>query len=79
VEFEEGFGFNLDKVKLVLINGFYSHMFLQKLYYEEIINMCCRLRDKSQFVMINQTKTNIFDGEKVFVSELLSDIKIKNN
>ncbi len=83
LQFEEGFGFNPNSVKLVLLNGFYSHMYIKTIDYEEILSMCWRLREKSCFVMINdQIKnplTDIFDKEKALILKLCSDIKINYN
>ena len=73
LHFIEGFDQNLKNIGSVLLNCFYSHMYIR--YYEELIYTCWKLREYSNFVIINDN-IEIFSKENNFIKEIFEDLKI---
>ena len=75
LEFVEGFGHNPSQIGFVLINGFYSHMYLKTIDKEEILLMLWKLRNNSIFGIV-QDLAETFEKERSFISKLLIDLKL---
>ena len=73
LHFIEGFDQNLKNIGSVLLNCFYSQMYIR--YYEEMIYTCWKLREYSNFVIINDN-IEIFSKENNFIKEIFEDLKI---
>lgn len=79
--FAEGFESNPNTIGLVLLNCFYSHMFLNSLNYEELIYMCWKFRsnnsesEQTKFTVILDSD-ELFDKENKIMEKLCLDLKM---